>query len=418
VRGVDGEAYKGYSATFEKQDKQKTILIPWFSDFISPFMPAIGKVAGYHFVNLPPSDRLSAEVGLKYGHNEVCYPSTLVLGDIIKALQSNKYDLNKVAVAITQTGGQCRATNYIAQIKTGLTRAGYEIVPVITLATEQSLQNEQKGFRLPWRKMLNMVAYSVLFGDALFQMYSATAVREKTKGDARKLFGFYVDCGGDRVANKDSRGLLRLLKQAVADFNMIPVNDNNLTKIGLIGEIYVKYNSYAQAHISEWLRERNMEVMTPPVIDFIMQYFVNTQVNDAHGIQQASFVEIMLQPVFRKYMNNRIQATDEILKDFRYYVPCESIFTKARYAEDILHLSNQFGEGWMIASEVATYARRGINKVVCIQPFGCIANHVVAKGIEKRLKKFYPNIDLLYLDIDSGIAEVNLQNRLHFMMEG
>jgi predicted nucleotide-binding protein (sugar kinase/HSP70/actin superfamily) len=148
-----------------------------------------------------------------------------------------------------------------------------------------------------------------------------------------------------------------------------------------------------------------------------MQYFVNVQVNDTHCIKSVSLAEKMLQPVFRSYLNSRIEATEAILKDFRFYVPSESVFTKARYAEDILHLSNQFGEGWMIAAEVATYARRGINKVVCIQPFGCIANHIVAKGVEKRLKKFYHEIDLLYLDIDSGIAEVNLHNRLHFMME-
>jgi predicted nucleotide-binding protein (sugar kinase/HSP70/actin superfamily) len=129
-------------------------------------------------------------------------------------------------------------------------------------------------------------------------------------------------------------------------------------------------------------------------------------------------MEKMLQPVFRKYMNSRLQTCEAILKNFRFYVPGESIFTKAQHAEEILHLSNQFGEGWMIAAEIATYARRGINKVVCIQPFGCIANHVVAKGIEKRLKKFYPELDLLYLDIDSGIAEVHLQNRLHFMIDG
>ena len=409
--------YKGYSAKFEKQDRQKTILVPWFADFISPFVPAIGKLAGYKFVNIPPSDRHSAEIGLKYGHNEVCYPSTLVLGDIIKALQSGNYDIDNTAVAITQTGGQCRATNYIAQIKTGLTRAGYENMPIVAIATKQSFQNEQKGFRLPLFKLAHIAVCAALYGDALFQMYGATAVREKTKGESRKLFDFYMECGSDSIARNDSHALHRLLEQAVADFNMIQVHNLNFTKIGLIGEIYVKYNNYGQAHISEWLRERNMEVITPPIIDFIMQYFVNSQVNDTHGIKSMSLAAKIFQPVLWKYMNSRIQTNEAILKDFRFHVPGESIYAKAHYAEDILHLSNQFGEGWMIAAEIAAYARRGINKVVCIQPFGCIANHIVAKGIEKRLKKFYPEMDLLYLDIDSGIAEVNLQNRLHFMME-
>jgi predicted nucleotide-binding protein (sugar kinase/HSP70/actin superfamily) len=204
--------------------------------------------------------------------------------------------------------------------------------------------------------------------------------------------------------------LLKLLKQVVADFS-------RFTPIGLVGEIFVKYNNHAQAHISEWLRERNMEVMTPPFIDFIMQYFVNTRVNTKCGIKDISLLENMLQPVLRKYLNSRIQRVETIMKTFCQYVANEFIFTKAGYAEAVLHLSNQFGEDWTIAAEIACYARRGINRVVTVQPFGCIANHVVAKGIEKRLKKLYPEMDLLYLDIDSGIAEVNLQNRLSFLME-
>ena len=211
---------------------------------------------------------------------------------------------------------------------------------------------------------------------------------------------------------------LRLLEQAVSDFNNVNLQDRDFVKIGFIGEIYIKYNNYGQAYLSEWLRTHNMEVTTPPIIDFIMQYFVNLQVNYTHSINPVSLTEKMLHPIFYRYMNKRIAKIETILKDFRFHIPSESIFTKAGYAENILHLSNQFGEGWMIAAEVASYAQRGINKVVCIQPFGCIANHIVAKGIENRLKKFHPEMDLLYLDIDSGIAEVNLQNRLHFMMEG
>jgi len=211
--------------------------------------------------------------------------------------------------------------------------------------------------------------------------------------------------------------LLRLLEQAVADFNNIPVVDKQFTKIGLIGEIYVKYNSYAQAYISDWLRNKGMEVMTPPVIDFFMQYFVNMPVNVDIGVEKKNLLEQALQPVLRKYVNKRMRVTGKIMKDFRYYQQDESIEAKAGYASEILNLSNQFGEGWAIAAEIAHYARHGIKRVVCIQPFGCIANHVVAKGIEKRLKKYYPDMSLLYLDIDGGIAEVNLQNRLHFMIE-
>ncbi|MDR0394741.1 MAG: acyl-CoA dehydratase activase-related protein [Tannerella sp.] len=404
-----------YPATFERQDRRRTILIPWFADFISPFVPSLGKLAGYTIENLPPSNRESAEIGLKYGHNEVCYPSTLITGDIIKALQSGKYDLSNTAVAITQTGGQCRATNYIAQIKTGLLRAGFSTVPVIALAAGKPFQNEQKGFHLPVQKLFDTGVSAVLYGDALFQMYSATAVREKTQGDARALFDRYMSCGCDAVERCDSDTLLRFLKQAAERFNILPVHNRNYVKIGLIGEIFVKYNNFAQAHIGEWLRERNMEVMTPPVIDFFMQYFVNSKVNTENGGRNVSLINNAFRSVMQQYMSAKIRKFEAVMRNFRFHVPTESIYSKARYAEDILHLSNQFGEGWLLAAETAYYARCGIRKIVCIQPFGCIANHVVAKGVEKRIKKFYPEMELLYLDIDSGIAETNLQNRLHFL---
>jgi predicted CoA-substrate-specific enzyme activase len=404
-----------YPATFERQDRHRTILIPWFADFLSPFVPSLGKLAGYTIENLPPSNRESAEIGLKYGHNEVCYPSTLITGDIIKALQSGKYDLSNTAVAITQTGGQCRATNYISQIKTGLLRAGFSTIPVIALAAGKPFQNEQKGFQLPVQKLFNIGVSAILYGDALFQMYSATAIREKTQGDARALFDKYMSCGCDAVERRDSDALLRLLKQASVRFNNLPVHNRNYVKIGLIGEIFVKYNNFAQAHISEWLRERNMEVMTPPVIDFFMQYFVNSKVNTEYGGRNISIINKTFRSVMQQYMNVKIRKYETVMQNFRFHIPSESIETKARYAEDILHLSNQFGEGWLLAAETAYYARCGIRKIVCIQPFGCIANHIVAKGVEKRIKKFYPEMELLYLDIDSGIAETNLQNRLHFL---
>ena len=184
--------YEGYAASFEKKDRGRLILIPWFADFISPFIPGIARLAGYRFENLPQSDSASAEAGLKYGNNEVCYPSTLVLGDVIKALQSGRYDLNEVAVAITQTGGQCRATNYIAQIKSGLMRAGFGGVPVIAVASGETFQSEQSGFELSSRRLANITIYAVLYGDALYRMFNVLAVREATKGESRRVFDRFM----------------------------------------------------------------------------------------------------------------------------------------------------------------------------------------------------------------------------------
>ncbi|MDR1201383.1 MAG: acyl-CoA dehydratase activase-related protein [Tannerellaceae bacterium] len=408
--------YSGYKANYTKADKEKTILIPWFADFISPFIPVIAELVGYKMVNLPKTSKASADTGLKYGHNEVCYPSTLILGDIITGLQSGKYDLDECVVAITQTGGQCRATNYLSQIKSGLQSAGFGYIPVVVISTGEVFQNEQKAFKLPLIKFANVLIYTLLYADALQKMYSSAIVREKVKGETRKLFDFYIERGIEAVRKNSSKMILKLMEQAVADFNLLPVCERSYTKIGLVGEIFVKYNNYGQAHITEWLRDKGMEVSTPPILDFLMQYFVNSEVNIKNRVNKESLIYRFSRPVFLKFMDKRIRTIEDVMKHYRLYEPVESVFAKARYASEILDLANQFGEGWMIAAEVAAYSRSGVKRVVCVQPFGCIANHVVAKGIEKRLKKCYPDMSLLYLDIDGGMAEVNLQNRLHFII--
>ncbi|MDR2854457.1 MAG: acyl-CoA dehydratase activase-related protein [Prevotellaceae bacterium] len=410
--------YSGYNAFFGKEDKQKIVLIPWFTDFLSPFIPVVAELAGYKFVNCPKTSKQSAEIGLKYGNNEVCYPATLVLGDLIAELKTGKYDLNNVAVAITQTGGQCRATNYLAQIKLGLKNAGFSNIPTIAVSLGSSVfQNRQDGFEMPVRKILNIALHAFLFGDSLNKMYSSTIVREKNKGQTQQLFDFYMEKAKEFILENNAKKLMQLLEQAVDAFNLIEIEDRKLEKVGLIGEIFVKYNNYGQAHITEWLRQQNMEVEVPPMIDFFLQTFINREINNKNGITHSSYLMRTALPFLKRYLNKRIEKVEKITRNYRFYEQRQSIFEIARQAAEVIDLSNQFGEGWMIAGEVAAFSHKGINRVVCVQPFGCIANHVVAKGIERRIKRKYPKMNLLYLDIDGGMAEVNLQNRLKFLID-
>jgi predicted nucleotide-binding protein (sugar kinase/HSP70/actin superfamily) len=367
-------------------------------------------------VNCPKTSKTSAEIGLRYGNNEVCYPATLVLGDLIAELQTGKYDLSNVAVAITQTGGQCRATNYLTLIKQGLKNAGLGHIPTIAVAFGGVYQNEQKGFKFPVFQIFNIVFHAFFFADILNQIFSAATVREKEKGKAQKLFDFYMDEARKIVLKNKPKKFFQLLENAVNDFNSLEIESRKFEKIGLIGEIFVKYNRYGQAHITDWLREQGLEVETPPMTTFFMQTFVNQTINNDNGINRTNRLILKLFPLFYKFLNNRLKKFEKIAQQSRFYTPCESIFEIAEYAKEIIDLANQFGEGWLLAGEVAGFARRGVNRVVCVQPFGCIANHIVAKGIECRLKQFYPEMNLLYLDIDGGMAEVNLHNRLHFLI--
>ncbi|PXV64106.1 putative CoA-substrate-specific enzyme activase [Dysgonomonas alginatilytica] len=413
---VPQPAYEGYRTPYTKEDRKKTILLPWFTDFLSPFAPALGELVGYKLQNLPKSNKISADLGLMYGNNEVCYPSTLILGDIINTLQSGEYDVQDVVLAITQTGGQCRATNYLAQIKSGLQNAGFRDIPVIALSSGDSYQNEESEFNIDWKKLAKIAVDTVLYSDALQQMHSAISVREKTKGASQQVFDFYIERGIDGVRANSPKTLRRLLKEAVADFNNVPIFEKQYTRVGLIGEIFLKYNNYAQANITEWLRSKEVEVSCPPLLDFLIQFFVNNKEDVKNGLKEETIFAKAMQPLIWTWINSKIKKFEKIMTNFKFYEPSESIFAKAEAASEVLSLSNQYGEGWLIAGEIAHYARKGVNKVVCIQPFGCIANHIVAKGIEKRLKTLYPEMNILYLDIDGGIAEVNIQNRLHFMI--
>ncbi|MDR0538002.1 MAG: acyl-CoA dehydratase activase [Tannerellaceae bacterium] len=404
-------------AQYTEADRHKVILIPWFADHLSPFIPALAEHAGYRMENLPKSGKQSADKGLCYGNNEVCFPSVIILGDIIDALQSGRYNAAEVVVAITQTGGQCRATNYLAQIKAGIVAAGFPSVPVVAISSGRAFQNEQGAFKIPYMKFINILLYSLAYADALQTMYAAAVVRETEPGDAKAIFDRYIGEGVEAVRRKDSKALLNLLQSAIGDFNVIPIQDKKLVAVGLVGEIYVKYNDYGQAFITQWLRSQNVEVLTPSVIDFLMQFFVNSRVNDRNRTESNSLLMRILSPAFLAYVDSKMKAVSTLMRNFKFYQPTENIFEKAKYAAEILDLANQFGEGWMIAAEIAAYARKGISRIVCIQPFGCIANHVVAKGIEKRIRKLYPAMNILFLDVDSGVAEVNLHNRLRFLIE-
>ena len=199
-------------------------------------------------------------------------------------------------------------------------------------------------------------------------------------------------------------------------FNRIDADNKKYPRIGIVGEIYVKYNSFGHHHVVDWLIEQGVEVVVPPIMEFFVQEFVNYNVNKKSHLRKSSFSDIFIL-FLEKYANRFIHKTDKIVSKFRFYQPFHSIRDMSKYASRILNLVNQFGEGWLIPAELAAFAEDGVNSAVSLQPFGCIANHVISKGIEKRIKDLYPDMNLLFLDFDDGTTEVNILNRLHFMVK-
>jgi activator of 2-hydroxyglutaryl-CoA dehydratase/predicted nucleotide-binding protein (sugar kinase/HSP70/actin superfamily) len=397
--------------TFTPEDKDRKILAPHFTDYLSPLIPAVFKLAGYDMEILPKSNLLSAETGLTYANNEVCYPATLIAGDLVKALQSGKYDPGRTAVAITQTGGQCRATNYLTLIKNAMTEAGFPQVPVLSVSFGESQGNNQPGFRMNWWKILPISVVTILFSDCLSKFFHASVIREKRPGDALRLQNKYLMLAYARILKNDVKGIMHLISEAAMEYNLAVTHTEEFHKVGIVGEIYLKFNSFASKNVVQWLMDQGIEVAPPTLTNFFMQSFVNRKVMMEEHLMKSHIPGFIMDKIYR-IISRRIHQMNEAASAFRYFTPLTDIFEEAENGREIVSLVAQFGEGWLLPAEVVSFARQGINNVLSLQPFGCIANHVVSKGIEKRIKDRYPCMNLLSLDFDSGVSDVNITNRL------
>ncbi|MFC2131182.1 acyl-CoA dehydratase activase-related protein [Bacteroidota bacterium] len=402
---------------FTESDKDRLILVPFFSQFHSAYASAAFLSMGYKVEQLPESNQDSIDLGLKFANNEICYPATLIIGDFLKALKSGKYDNSKIAIGISQTGGQCRASNYLPLIKKALVKNGYHNIPVIGVTLSNQKLNHQPGFKLKKAKFTSKAMMGLLFGDAISRMYYALTPREKNKGDAKKLAEKYAGIAQLVITNSNRKSLLDTLKLAVGEFNNIEVIREQVPKVGIVGEVYVKYNSIGNNHTVSYLLEHSIEPVMPPLVNMFTQWFVNINVKNEELLDH--------RPVARQLTNwleiyyNKIDNEFELaMKIFKYNIPKHSIHSLANNAKGVVNLgTHYFGEGWLIAGDILAFAKDGIHNVLCLQPFGCLANHVVARGIEKKLKEIEPKLNVLFLDIDAGVSHVNLHNRLYLLIK-
>jgi predicted nucleotide-binding protein (sugar kinase/HSP70/actin superfamily) len=402
-----------HTPPFLPKDRSRKILIPWFGDFYSPFIPAFFKLMGYDAENLAPSDQQSAEHGLKYSNNEICYPATLIVGDFMKALLSGKYKRDEIALAITQTGGQCRATNYISLVKKSMIAAGFNDIPVISISTGGGVFNTQPGFELRWGKIYRELIYCLVFADCLSQMYYASKPREIVPGSADALREKYFALGNAILLAKKPREFLPLTEMAAADFDRA-ITHKAIPRVGIVGEIFVKYNSFGNRHVVNWLLEQGIEPVIPHISSFFLEGLASSEVRVRDRVERRGTNRIV-KNVLERYIFRIVHKMEARMKAFPYYRPLGNPHAEAKHASEIINLNAQFGEGWLIPAELSRFARENINHVVSLQPFGCIANHVISKGIEKRTRELFPDLNLLFLDFDSGMSDANIFNRLHFI---
>ncbi|MBR1766275.1 MAG: 2-hydroxyacyl-CoA dehydratase [Bacteroidales bacterium] len=400
---------------FTADDRRRTILAPYFAEGYSEYLPTLFAMIGYRLENLPMGSHDDAEQGLQEANNDICYPATIVVGSVMRALRSGRYDLSRTAIGMTQTGGQCRASNYYSLIKNALVRAGYADVPVISVAFNDGLTDTQPGFSIPWGKIWRIMLYTMFFADAMQKLYFPAAVREREKGEARRLYDRYTAEAMPLVAASDTRGLMRLLARAVDDFNLAIDPSRQVPQVGLVGEIYVKYNSFSNKNVVAWLMERGVEVVPPALSAFFLSALPAMGTDKELHIGRPQ-IPAGVSRAANSLIMRLARKVDRICAPFAPYRPFVDAFELQHLSRQVINPAANFGEGWLLPGEICHLAESGIHKVVSVQPFGCIANHIISKGIEKRIKERYPDLSLLFLDFDSGTSEANVQNRLHFML--
>jgi predicted CoA-substrate-specific enzyme activase len=411
-----GRVLRKTTRHYRAADSRKLILVPEFSRFCTPAITRPVRDMGYQIELLPPSNRESVDVGLKYTNNEICYPGIIVIGDTIKALQTGGYDPKEVIVGSWETGGQCRASNISCLTKKALVSAGYEDVPIVTLSTRLKSFNPQPEFKFNVVQYLIKAMFSMIYTDGISALYHASVVRERVKGDALALTEKWMSPFENGSMPLTRQTVMANLRQAVADFNSLSTYKERLPQVGIVGEVYVKYNTFVNSHIVQWLIDREMEVVLPPLLTFFLGSFVGFKAGVRERIRRPDLLWA-LSAVGHRLVQSVLDEAEVVLDGFRNYPKHRRITEIAQTASNIVQLTHQYGEGWLLSGEVGEFVRAGVKNVLCLQPFGCIANHVVAKGVARRLKDLYPDLNLLFLDLDAGGSEVNLINRAHFFVE-
>ena len=398
----------------EDMRKEYTILCPQMSPIHFEIMQAGFEACGYHFEVLDNDNRHAVDVGLKYVNNDACYPSLMVVGQIMDALLSGRYDLNKIAIIMTQTGGGCRATNYVGFIRRALETAGMSQIPVISLNLAGIESNP--GFHLN-AELLMRAAYSALFGDIFMRCVYRMRPYEKEAGSVNALHAKWVEKCRNFVSRRHMNPLTfqKMCRQIIREFDAVPIHENlRKPKVGIVGEILVKFAPAANNHLVELLEAEGAEAVVPDLLDFMLYCFYN-QIYKADHLGTSRKAAVFSGLGIRALEKLRGAAAKEFEKS-KHFTPPVSIYKLVEYAEPIVNIGNQTGEGWFLTGEMVELIHSGVNNIVCTQPFGCLPNHVVGKGVIKELRKRFPLSNIVAIDYDPGASEVNQLNRIKLML--
>ncbi len=399
------------NAKFTPEMKQThTILIPDMLPIHFGLIMEIFRASGYKMELLTTSTRSVVDEGLKHVHNDTCYPALLVIGQFIDALKSGKYDVNKVALLISQTGGGCRASNYIHLLRKALDEE-FPQIPVLSL--NFSGLEKDSGFKITAGMFLQML-YAVLYGDLLMSLYNTCRAYELNKGDSKAVLEKWQDKIAKLFRNGGYRRTKKLYREILADFSQIKRTKEKKVRVGIVGEIYVKYSPLANNHLEDFLISEGCEPVVPAFLDFCLYCAVNT-VNDGK-IYNFSTKTTKIFGIAYKLIYGMQKQMIRIVKKHGEFDPPHDFENLRAYADKYMHQGVKMGEGWLIPAEMAALAHGGVENIICTQPFGCLPNHIVAKGMSRVIKEAFPQANIVAVDYDPGATRVNQENRIKLML--
>ena len=399
--------------TKEMFDQGYTILAPQMSPIHFDVIEPVFRRHGYHVEILNNATRKAVDVGLQYVNNDACYPSILSVGQLMEAVLSGRYDTDKLALIMSQTGGCCRASNYVAFIRRALDKAGLSHIPVISLNANGMEKNE--GFRISPAMLLSALR-QLTFGDLLMRCLYRTRPYEAVPGSANALHAKWRDIAiAYAMGEKTGYTYGGICRGIVADFDALPLNESlRKPRVGIVGEILVKYMPLANNYLVDLLEQEGAEAVVPDLTDFLIECIY--QQSYKHDYLGTGWTSSLLARVGTDGIEAVRRPAVEALKASRRFDPPTPMAHIADLAKPFLSLGNQYGEGWFLCGEMAELLTEGVPNIVCIQPFACLPNHVVGKGVIKALKAAYPQANIAAVDYDPGASEVNQLNRIKLML--
>ncbi|MGN0442466.1 MAG: 2-hydroxyglutaryl-CoA dehydratase [Acutalibacteraceae bacterium] len=399
---------------FTKEMKEEyTILIPMMMPTHFNIMKSVLIHNGYNMVLLDTDGPEIAQTGLKYVHNDTCYPALLVIGQLMHALESGKYDIHKTALMITQTGGGCRASNYIHLLRKALHKAGLDFVPIISLNLSGLEKNPGFSLTLP---MIRQLVAALVYGDVI--MLTANQVRpyEINKGEADALVASWTQTLSDEFANGEgytTKAIEERLDKICRDFADIKVNRVPKVKVGIVGEIYVKYARLGNNDLEKFLANQGCEVYLPGLMGFA-QFKVDNRLEDIKMFG-GSKIKYSVINMLMSFLNRMEAMIIDCTKKHGFNPPATYAHIK-ELDKGVIGYGSKMGEGWLLTAEMLELAESGYENIVCTQPFGCLPNHINGKGAIRKIKSVNPKANIVTIDYDPGAPRVNQENRIKLML--